>query len=301
MPPPPGRPLMAGAPPVVWRPVGSTDMSLASLSPPPPPNVSWNQRFPSNQVTGQQPVIQQQYGCQGCQQIQQGLQYVPNEGNLDGCRHGAQDPDLSAKMWVGPAQAPNLVPQHQVVLEQAQGGSLAHGPPYQPFPPPVPRASPEQLLSEIRQALPGYELSRLVAIEATQRVLSKHLSEMAAIDEKMGGLFAERAEMQKICHTEHLRLIQLFMTSNISVPEPTPVVSTVPRIASQSPEVSERTTYKQLRRQLAFALPSKQKELLYEHLRRAAEALQRPISSHLLEAIMPLDNSEILGMIFQRK
>ena len=100
-------------------------------------------------------------------------------------------------MWVGPVQAPNLVPQHQVVLEQAQGGSLAHGPPYQPFPPPVPRASPEQLLSEIRQALPGYELSRLVAIEATQRVLSKHLSEMAAMDEKMGGLFAERAEMQK--------------------------------------------------------------------------------------------------------
>ena len=84
MPPPPGRPLMAGAPPVVWRPVGSADMSLASLSPPPPPNVTWNQRFPSNQVTGQQPVIQQQYGCQGCQQIQQGIQYAPNQGNLDG-------------------------------------------------------------------------------------------------------------------------------------------------------------------------------------------------------------------------
>ena len=91
------------------------------------------------------------------------------------------------------------------------------------------------------------------------------------------------------------------MTSNISVPEPTPGVSTVPRIASQSPEVSERTTYKQLRRQLAFAPPSKQKELLYEHLRRAAEALQRPISSHLLEAITSLDNSKILGMSFSAK
>ena len=92
-----------------------------------------------------------------------------------------------------------------------------------------------------------------------------------------------------------LRLTQLFTTSNISVPEPTPAVSTVPRIASQSPEVSERTTYKQLRRQLAFAPPSKQNELLYEHLRRAADALQRPISSHLLEAIMSLDNNKILG------
>jgi hypothetical protein len=204
-------------------------------------------------------------------------------------------------LWQGSAQSPNLVLQHQVVLEQAQGGSLAHGPPYQPFPPPAPRASPEQLLSEIRQALPGYELSRLVAIEATQRVLSKHLSEMVAFEENMGGLFAERANMPNKCHTEHLRLIHLLMTSSISVPVPTPVVSTVPPIASQSPEVSERTTYKQLRRQLAFAPPSKQNDLLYEHLRRAAEALQRPNSVQLLEAIMSLDNSKILGMTFSTK
>ena len=80
---------------------------------------------------------------------------------------GHRTQTLVQKIWAGPAQAPALVPQHQVVLEQAQGGSLAHGPLYQPFPPPVPRASPEQLLSEIRQALPGYELSRLFDIEAT--------------------------------------------------------------------------------------------------------------------------------------
>ena len=74
---------------------------------------------------------------------------------------------------------------------------LAQEVPTPPFPPPVPRASPDQLLQEIRQGLSGYELSRLVAIEATQRVLSKHLNEMAAIDERMGVFFNERAEMQK--------------------------------------------------------------------------------------------------------
>ena len=197
MPPPPGRPLMAGAPPVVWRSVGSTDMSYVSVNLPPPSLATWNQRLPTDQAVGQQPVILQQLGCQGCPKIQRGLRYAPIEGNLDGHRHGAHDPGLSAKMWQGSAQAPNLVPQQQLAVDQAQSGSLAHGLPYQPFPLPVPRASPEQLLLEIRQGLPGYALNRLVAIEATQRVLSKHLSEMAAIDERMGGLFADRAEMQK--------------------------------------------------------------------------------------------------------
>ena len=107
-------------------------------------------------------------------------------------------------------------PQQQVWGEQPPVVGMAHDVSTPPFPPPVPRASPDQLLQEIRQGLSGYELSRLVAIEATQRVLSKHLSEMAAIDERMGVLFNERAEMQKRCHTEHLRLIQLFMAKKTS-------------------------------------------------------------------------------------
>ena len=37
MPPPPGRPLMTGGPPVVWRPAGNTDLGYVSVNPPPPP------------------------------------------------------------------------------------------------------------------------------------------------------------------------------------------------------------------------------------------------------------------------
>ena len=88
MPPPPGRPLMAGAPPVVWRSVGSTDMSYVSVNLPPPSLATWNQRLPTDQAVGQQPVILQQLGCQGCPKIQRGLRYAPIEGNLDGHRHG---------------------------------------------------------------------------------------------------------------------------------------------------------------------------------------------------------------------
>ena len=76
-------------------------------------------------------------------------------------------------------------PQQQLWGEQQHFVGMTQDVPHPPFPPPVPRASPEQLLQEIRQGLSGYELTRLVAIEATQRVLSKHLSEIAAIDERM--------------------------------------------------------------------------------------------------------------------
>ena len=93
----------------------------------------------------------------------------------------------------------------------------------------------------------------------------------------------------------------MFMANYSPATVPTPAASTVPRVIAQSPEVSERTTYKKLRRQLAFAPPSKQRRLLYEHLWRAAQALQRPISSHLLDAIMSLDSIKILAMFFSAK
>ena len=51
-----------------------------------------------------------------------------------------------------------------------------------------------QLLQEIRQGLSGYELNRLVAIGATQRVLTKHLHKMSKHAVRMGLLFTERAE-----------------------------------------------------------------------------------------------------------
>ena len=41
--------------------------------------------------------------------------------------------------------------------------------------------------------------------------------------------------------------------------------------------------------------------ILFIHLQRAVEALQRPISPHLLEAIMSLDNTRILALIFSTK
>ena len=40
---------------------------------------------------------------------------------------------------------------------------------------------------------------------------SKHLAQVAAIDTAIGQKFVERAEMQNLCHTEHQRLIALFM------------------------------------------------------------------------------------------
>ena len=121
---------------------------------------------------------------------------------------------------------------------------MAHDVSTPPFPPPVPRASPDQLLQEIRQGLSGYELSRLVAIEATQRVLSNHLSEMAAIDERMGVLFNERAEMQKRCHTEHLWLIQLYMGNKNQQAVLPQSADAVPGDSAQSPGNSHLTTYK---------------------------------------------------------
>ena len=77
-------------------------------------------------------------------------------------------------------------PEQNVVGLHSHQGVIAHNGAHQPFPPPLPRASPEQLLQEIRQGLPGYALSRLVAFEATQRVLTKHLREMSEIDVRMG-------------------------------------------------------------------------------------------------------------------
>ena len=114
----------------------------------------------------------------------------PVNANVQGCY-------VSVDPRVNMLTARGRPPQQQVWGEQPPVVGMAHDVSTPPFPPPVPRASPDQLLQEIRQGLSGYELSRLVAIEATQRVLSKRLSEMATIDERMGALFNERAEMQK--------------------------------------------------------------------------------------------------------
>ena len=108
----------------------------------------------------------------------------------------------------------------------------------------------------------------------------------------MGVLFAETADMQKRCHVEHLQLIQLFMATKSPEPVPSPCVNTVLDASAHLPEGSEQTTYKKLRRQLASAPPSKQKDILYSHLQRAVEPLQRPESSHLLAAITALDNAK---------
>ena len=178
---------------------------------------------------------------------------------------------------------------------------MAHDVSTPPFPPPVPRASPDQLLQEIRQGFSGYELSRLVAIEATQRVLSKHLSEMAAINERMGVLFNERAEMQKRCHTEHLRLIQILMANKNQQAVPPQSAYAVPGDLAQSPRNNHQTTYKKLRRQIASAAPSKQNDILHSHRQRATEPLQRPVSPHLVEEIMQLDNVKFLALIFSAR
>ena len=132
-------------------------------------------------------------------------------------------------------------PQQQLWREQPQFVGVTQVVPHPPFPPAVPRASPEQLLLEIRQGLSGYELTRLVAIEATQRVLSKHLSDMATIDERIGVLFSERAEMQKRCHTEHWRLIQLFMASTTNQAVPPQSADAVPGDLAQSPRNNYQT------------------------------------------------------------
>ena len=51
----------------------------------------------------------------------------------------------------------------------------------------------------------------MVAVGATQALLSKHLAQVAAIYTAIGRQFVERAELQILCHTEHQRLIALFM------------------------------------------------------------------------------------------
>ena len=71
-------------------------------------------------------------------------------------------------------------------------------------------ASPQELVQEVRGGLPDYALRRLVAIGATQVLLCKHLDQVAAIDTKLGLLYAERATMQIRCQIENQRLIQLF-------------------------------------------------------------------------------------------
>ena len=118
---------------------------------------------------------------------------------------------------------------------------------------------------------------------------------------KMGVMLAERAEMQKWCHTEHLRLIQLFMASKSPSPMPSPCVNTVPGALTHLPESSVQTTYKKLRRQLASAPPGKQKDILYSHLQRAVESLQRPVPPHVLDEIMVLDSAKILALTFLQK
>ena len=238
MPPPPGRPLMTSGPPVVWRPVGNTDLGHVSANPPPPPPGVWNQSYSMNQTMGQQPATFLHAGHHGRPPTQRSRQGAPVEGKGGACFVSAQGPSCSANKRAGPGQVQCLAPQQQLMGDQSQWEGMAHSFSIQPFPPPVPRASPEQLLQEIRQGLSSYELSRLVAIEATQRVLSKHLSEMSAIEDKMGVLFVERADMQKRCHTEHLRLIQLFMAGRTSESVPSPSVNTVPGAFAHLPESS---------------------------------------------------------------
>ena len=88
------------------------------------------------------------------------------------------------------------------------------------------------------------------------------------------------------------------MASNSPETVPPPCEHTTSGAFAQSPEGSEQTTYKKLRRQLASALPSKHKDIMFSHLQRAVEALQRPVSSHLLDVIMLLDNTKNLALIF---
>jgi len=76
---------------------------------------------------------------------------------------------------------------------------------------PNPAVSPAELLQQVREGLPEFALRRVVAVGATQALLSKHLAQVAAIDTAIGRQFVERAELQNLCHTEHQRLIALFM------------------------------------------------------------------------------------------
>ena len=76
---------------------------------------------------------------------------------------------------------------------------------------PAPAASPMELLQQVRSGLPEFALRRVVAVGATQALLSKHLAQVAAIDTAIGQKLVERAEIQNLCQTEHQRLIALFM------------------------------------------------------------------------------------------
>ena len=114
-------------------------------------------------------------------QVRGGLSEGKGGPTIDNVQGRYASEDLRANML--PIQG--CPPQQQLWGEQPPIVGVTQFVPHPPFPPPVPRASPEQLLQETRPGLSGYELTRLVAIEATQRVLSKHLSEMAAIGERM--------------------------------------------------------------------------------------------------------------------
>ena len=199
----------------------------------------------------------------------------PNEGKGGGRISSAQNAYRRTNGWPGPVQTQCSAPEQNEASIQSHSGVLAQNGAHQPFPPPLPRASPMQLLQEIRQGLSGYELNRLVAIGATQRVLTKHLHKMSKHAVRMGLLFTERAK--KKCHTEHLRLIQLFMEHRNSEPVPTTSSNSVSGGPTHSPEGSGQLTYKKLRRQLACAPPNEQKGILFSHLQHAVEALQRPV------------------------
>ena len=114
---------------------------------------------------------------------------------------------------------------------------------------------------EIRSGLPEYAVRRLVAIEATQVLLYKHLDQVAAIDTKLGLLYAERATMQIRCQIEHQRLIQLFMEDKKARSAKVSVQTHDHTVDGRSPQCSRRPTYQELCRQLAVAPPGEQKKL----------------------------------------
>ena len=51
---------------------------------------------------------------------------------------------------------------------------------------PVPAASPVELLQQVRNGMPEFALRRVVAVAATQALLSKHLAQVAASDTPIG-------------------------------------------------------------------------------------------------------------------
>lgn len=168
----------------------------------------------------------------------------------------------------------------------------------------MPAASPVELLQAVCHGLSDYAIRRLAAVGATQALLSKHLAQVAAIDTSIGQRFSERAVMQTLCHTEHQRLIALFMNDQQSSDEAVRSAS-LGLEASTSEQQNqnlnkpflEEQQVRALEVQLAAAPPSQPKGILQDQLKRSVVAVFQSLVSPVVQQFSQLSNQEILDIL----